>query len=79
MLSETFTLVRAHGLTKVGEGGGEAGEGITVHRVPLGDVEAFVTARRAEGVFIDVKMLLVLAGSILSWRGEDSRVWQLAA
>jgi ADP-ribose pyrophosphatase len=65
MVSETFTLVKAHGLTKVGEGGGEASEGITVHRVPLADVPAFVAARRAEGMFIDVKMLLVLANSIL--------------
>jgi ADP-ribose pyrophosphatase len=65
MVSETFTLVKAHGLTKVGEGGGEANEGITVHRVKLAEVPAFVAARRAEGMFIDVKMLLVLASSIL--------------
>jgi ADP-ribose pyrophosphatase len=65
MVSETFTLVKAHGLTKVGEGGGEANEGITVHRVKIAEVPAFVAARRAEGMFIDVKMLLVLANSIL--------------
>ena len=65
MVSETFTLVRAHGLTRVGDGGGEAHEGITVHRVKLTDVPAFVAKKRAEGVFIDVKMLLVLASSIL--------------
>jgi ADP-ribose pyrophosphatase len=66
MVSETFTLVKAHGLTKVGEGGGEANEGITVHRVPLDQVPDFVAQKRAEGLFIDVKMLLVLASSILS-------------
>lgn len=65
MVSETFTLVNAHGLTKVGEGGGDEHEGITVHRVPLSDVPAFVDARRAEGMFIDVKLLLLLASSIL--------------
>lgn len=65
MVSETFTLVKAHGLVKVGEGGGEANEGITVHRVPLGNVAAFVAQKRAEGMFIDVKMLLVLAQDIL--------------
>ncbi|NNM75806.1 NUDIX hydrolase [Sphingomonas sp. ID1715] len=65
MVSETFTLVRAHGLTKVGEGGGEANEGITVHRVRLEDVPAFVADKRVAGMFIDVKMLLVLAHSIL--------------
>jgi ADP-ribose pyrophosphatase len=66
MVSETFTLVKAHGLTKVGEGGGEASEAITVHRVPIAEVFAFVARKRAEGCFIDVKMLLLLAGPILA-------------
>jgi ADP-ribose pyrophosphatase len=66
MVSETFTLVKAHGLAKVGEGGGEASEGITVHRVPLRDVPVFVAKKRAEGCFVDVKMLVLLAGEILS-------------
>jgi ADP-ribose pyrophosphatase len=66
MVSETFTLVKAHGLTKVGDGGGEAHEGIIVHRVPVGDVPAFVARKRAEGRFVDVKMLLLLASSILA-------------
>ena len=65
MVSETFTLVKAHGLTRVGDGGGEADEGITVHRVRLGDVASFVARKRATGVSIDAKMLLVLASSIL--------------
>ena len=60
MVSETFTLVRAHGLTKVSEGGGVEGEDITVHRVAVADVPAFIAAKRAEGVVIDVKMLAVL-------------------
>ena len=37
MVSETFTLVRAHGLTKVSDGGGVPGENITVHRVALAE------------------------------------------
>jgi ADP-ribose pyrophosphatase len=57
--------VKAHGLTKVSEGGGEADEGITVHRVPLERVTDFVAEKRAQGMFIDVKMLLVLAASII--------------
>jgi ADP-ribose pyrophosphatase len=61
MVSETFTLVTAHGLTKVGEGGGVPGEDITVHRIALSDVHSFVAAKRAEGVVIDVKLLLLLA------------------
>lgn len=65
MVSETFTLVKAHGLTRVGEGGGEAGEDITVHRVKLAHVPAFVAKKRDEGCFVDVKMLLLLADHIL--------------
>ena len=66
MVSETFTLVRAHGLTKVGEGGGDGHENIIVHRVPLDMVTNFVDQKRAEGAAIDVKMLLLLASGILA-------------
>ena len=65
MSSEGFTLLRAEGLTKTGEGGGVEGEEIIVHHVPLGEVPAFVEAKRAEGAAIDVKMLILLAGGIL--------------
>jgi ADP-ribose pyrophosphatase len=65
MVSETFTLVTAHDLEKVGDGGGDAHEGITVHRVPLGEVAAFVAAKREQGLFVDVKMLLLLSSEIL--------------
>ena len=71
MVSETFKLVKAHGLTRVGDGGGEANEGITVHRVPLAQVPDFVAEKRAGGMFVDVKMLLVLAPSILSLEGRE--------
>ncbi len=65
MSSEGFTLLRAEGLERTGEGGGVDGEEIIVHRVPLGQVAAFVAARRAAGCAIDVKMLLLLADEIL--------------
>lgn len=66
MVSETFTLVRAHGLTRVGEGGGTAGENIIVHRVALADMPAFVERQRAQGKMIDVRILLLLANQILA-------------
>lgn len=65
MVSETFMLVRAEGLIKVGAGGGIEDEDITVHRVPLSGVGAFIADKRAAGVVIDVKLLLLLGGSIL--------------
>jgi ADP-ribose pyrophosphatase len=60
MVSEAFTLVRAHGLTKVSEGGGVQGEEITVHRVALNGLPDFIAAKRAEGCGIDVRLLLLL-------------------
>ena len=67
MSSEAFTLVRAEGLTKVGEGGGvDAHEDIEVHRVALEAVPAFLEAKRAEGRAMDAKLLLLLGGAMLS-------------
>jgi ADP-ribose pyrophosphatase len=66
MLSESFSLVRAHGLRRVGEGGGVAGEeDIIVHLVPKTGLAGFVAAKRAEGVAMDVKLLLPLAPYLL--------------
>ena len=50
MASEGFTLLRAEGLTRVGEGGGVEGEEIVVHRVPLAEVPAFVAAQARRGL-----------------------------
>jgi ADP-ribose pyrophosphatase len=66
MVSETFTLVRATGLTQVSEGGGVDGEGITVHRVPLSDIAAFIAQKRSQGLFIDVKLLMLLGAGIVA-------------
>ena len=65
MVSEGFTLVRAHGLRKVGDGGGTEHEEIEVHLVPHAEVPAFVERKRAEGSAIDTKLLLLLASDIL--------------
>jgi ADP-ribose pyrophosphatase len=65
MVSESFTLLVATGLTKVGEGGGVDGEDIIVHRVPLDGIEDFVTAKREEGCGIDVRVAMLLAGGLL--------------
>jgi ADP-ribose pyrophosphatase len=59
MVSESFSLVRARGLTKVSEGGGVDGENITVHRVALVELPRFVQEKRAEGCAIDVKLLML--------------------
>ena len=66
MVSESFTLVRATGLERTGSGGGVAGEDIAIHRVALAELPAFVAEKRAAGVAMDVKLLLYLAGGLLS-------------
>jgi ADP-ribose pyrophosphatase len=67
MLSESFTLVRAEGVRRVGEGGGVPGEEqIIVHLVPKAELADFVAARRAAGVAMDVKLLLPLAPFLLA-------------
>ncbi|MFO1260098.1 MAG: NUDIX hydrolase [Sphingomonadaceae bacterium] len=65
LVSESFTLFRAEGLTRVGDGGGHEGENIRVHRSPLADIHGFVAARRAEGMAIDVKLLIALGADFL--------------
>ncbi len=65
MLSESFTLVKATGLTRVSDGGGTESESITVHRVPLARVVEVVAEHRAQGHGIDVKILLLLGGGYL--------------
>lgn len=65
MSSEGFTLLRAEGLEKVGEGGGVDGEDIRVHRVALADVAALIAAKRAEGCAMDAKLLLLLGQAFL--------------
>ena len=60
MVAESFTLVRATGVRKIGEGGGNAEEDIEVHLVGHSDIPEFLAAKRAQGVGVDVKLLLRL-------------------
>lgn len=65
MVSESFTLFRASGLEKIGDGGGTAGEDIVVHRVPLAGLGEWISARRTEGFAVDVKLLLLLGAQLV--------------
>ena len=62
MVAEGFELVRAHGVRPCGK---RVEEGIHVHLVERERIPQFVAERRAAGVAIDVKLLLLLAASIL--------------
>ena len=60
MVSEGFTLVRAHGVSRIGEGGGTEHEDIIVHLVARADIPNFLEQKRAEGYGVDVKLLIFL-------------------
>ena len=62
MVAEGFELVRAH---DVRPSGTPVEDGIEVHLVERERIAEFVAERRAAGVAVDVKLLLLLAGSIL--------------
>lgn len=65
MVSESFTLVRASELSKVGDGGGTDGEDITVHRVALSALQSFLDTKRAEGMGVDVRLLMLLGPQLI--------------
>lgn len=60
IVSEGFTLVRATGIRRIGEGGGGDDEDINVHLVARADIPNFVEQKRAEGFGIDVKLLIFM-------------------
>jgi len=65
MVSESFTLLRATGLTKVGEGGGVGGENIVTHRVPIATIAETIAEHRTRGTAIDVKLLMLIGGAFI--------------
>lgn len=54
--SEMVSIYRAHGVTKQGEGGGVGGEDITVHLVPVRELESWLRRKESEGILIDLKL-----------------------
>jgi ADP-ribose pyrophosphatase len=65
MVSESYSLFRAHDLVKISDGGGTEGENITVHRLPQADMPAAVAQWREAGYAIDTRLLVLLAGQIM--------------
>jgi ADP-ribose pyrophosphatase len=65
MVTESYSLIRAHDLVKVSEGGGTESENITVHRVALDRLEDFIAERRALGDAIDGKLLMLMGPRLL--------------
>jgi nicotinamidase/pyrazinamidase len=53
---ERMIVFRARGLTRVGPGGGDEHERITVHLVKLDGIEQWIAGRQAAGVVVDLKI-----------------------
>lgn len=60
MASEIVTVVRALELERVGDGGGIDGEDITVRRIPLSEISAWLAECTAQGRLIDHKVYAAL-------------------
>jgi ADP-ribose pyrophosphatase len=60
LTSEVTTLVLASGLRQVSVGGGVAGENITVHRILVDQVPAWLADRARAGILIDHKIYAAL-------------------
>ena len=56
LTDEIITLFRATGLVRVGDGGGDEHENITVHEVPLDEVKVWLEQRVREGLLVDLKI-----------------------
>ncbi len=67
MADEIITIYFASGLVRVGPGGGDGSEDITVHHVPLESAVEWLKARHSQGIMLDPK---IYAG--LFWAGMRS-------
>ncbi len=56
LASERIAFVRATGLRRVGAGGGDGDENITVHEIPRADAAAWLVRKMAEGYQLDAKL-----------------------
>jgi len=60
MSDETAVFLAAGGLERVGDGGGDASEDITVHAIALAEIDGWLDAQRAAGKAVDPKIYCAL-------------------
>lgn len=56
MATEKIAFVRATGLSRVGPGGGDGDENITVHEIPRTQAAAWLVQKMSEGYELDAKL-----------------------
>jgi ADP-ribose pyrophosphatase len=60
LTSETVTIFLATDLKRVHAGGGIENEKITVHEIPLPELDAWLARKQAEGCLVDPKLFAAL-------------------
>lgn len=70
---EVVTFFRAKGLTRTGRGGGEAGEGVRAHVVPLSGLGDWLDAMQAKGALVDPK---VFTGAYILRKEMDEGLYE---
>ena len=72
LTTEAATFVRATGLVRIGDGGGDESEEIVVHHVPRRDAPRWLAQKMREGYSIDPKLY---AGLYFVDRNVDGEAW----
>lgn len=67
MSSEITHLFLATGLIRESQGGGTAGEQISVHHVPIATLRSFLDSKAATGLLVDFKIHAALAAAGISF------------
>lgn len=74
MCDETITFFLARDLVQEHAGGGDDSEDITVHAVPLANIDQWLAGKLADGLLLDPKIY-----AALYWLGDEQRVSAIAA
>ena len=56
LTSESLSFYLASGLRRVAAGGGVDNENITVHEVPLAEIDSWLAAKASQGVALDPRI-----------------------
>ncbi len=71
--SVTISFLLATGLRKIGPGGGDGTENITVHEIPLAEAPAWIETQRANGKAVDLKTWVGLFFANRYWQGKSKK------
>ena len=72
LTSEMMHLVRAHDLVRVGAGGGIDNEDITVHVIPLTQIDNWLARKASEGLLVEPRIYAALYFLARDARRENS-------